>query len=208
MSEVQVKAKMKTLLIAYKSSIDNNRQTGAEPCDAPFMSEMEEIFGCRPIISSPYTTSVGNETNSTSVYQPKFSVSRLQTATSSTELATTEFVAITLKTNTPAELKVDMPNYGSTLPLSPAAAPTEPTTSQTITPKTKNQHTKVSSSKGPEYLKKKRPSATESLMKERLELSKEKEKNKQKRFDERIALIKEIEANKDKRFEKWLAAQK
>ncbi|XP_067625784.1 uncharacterized protein [Eurosta solidaginis] len=53
-------AKMRTLLIAYKSTRDNNRQTGATYGQAPFMEEMDEIFGREPIISNSHTLNLGS----------------------------------------------------------------------------------------------------------------------------------------------------
>ncbi|XP_067629462.1 uncharacterized protein [Eurosta solidaginis] len=55
-----LKAKMRTLLIAYKNAKDNNRQTGAEYCKAPFMEEMNEIFGPEPIISNSHSLNLGS----------------------------------------------------------------------------------------------------------------------------------------------------
>ncbi|XP_067638306.1 uncharacterized protein [Eurosta solidaginis] len=55
-----LEAKMRTLLIAYKSAKDNNRQTGATYCQAPFMEEMDEIFGRKPIISNAHTLNLGS----------------------------------------------------------------------------------------------------------------------------------------------------
>ncbi|XP_067615385.1 uncharacterized protein [Eurosta solidaginis] len=53
-----LEAKMRTLLIAYKSAKDNNRQTGATS-QAPFMEEMDEIFGREAIISNSRTLNLG-----------------------------------------------------------------------------------------------------------------------------------------------------
>ncbi|XP_067619892.1 uncharacterized protein [Eurosta solidaginis] len=55
-----LEAKMRTLLIAYKSVKDNNRQTGATYCKAPFMEEINEIFGREPIISNSQSLNLGS----------------------------------------------------------------------------------------------------------------------------------------------------
>lgn len=213
MLAAQLKAKMKTLTNAYKSSIDNNRQTGAESCDAPFMKQMEEIFGCRPMISSLHTTSVGNQTNPASDYRvtefasPKSSSSSLTPSTSSAEVQVTQSSASSSQNynaNTPApsapasEVQFKVPRTQQ-----PALS-----TCQNTTQKASNPSNIVKSAKGPDFLKKRRPPAIETLLKEKFQFSKEKKINKQKRFEERVALIKEMEANKNKRFEMLLASRK
>lgn len=50
---------MRTLLSAYKASKDNANSTGASPCLPPFMQEMDEIFGDKPIISNTHTLHLG-----------------------------------------------------------------------------------------------------------------------------------------------------
>ncbi|XP_067636214.1 uncharacterized protein [Eurosta solidaginis] len=55
-----LEAKIRTLLIAYKSAKDNNRQTGATYCQAPFIEEMDEIFGREPIISNSHSLNLGS----------------------------------------------------------------------------------------------------------------------------------------------------
>ncbi|XP_055914406.1 PH domain-containing protein DDB_G0287875-like [Eupeodes corollae] len=39
---------MQTLLRAYRDAKDNNGRTGASPCIAPFLEEMDELFGKKP----------------------------------------------------------------------------------------------------------------------------------------------------------------
>lgn len=51
---------MRTLLSSYKSAKDNSRQTGASPCNPPFMDQMEEIFGDKPIICNSHTLQLGH----------------------------------------------------------------------------------------------------------------------------------------------------
>lgn len=50
---------MRTLVQAFKSAKDNNRRTGASPRRAPFMNELEEIFGREPIINNCHTLNLG-----------------------------------------------------------------------------------------------------------------------------------------------------
>lgn len=50
--------KIQSLLKAYKAAKDNARKTGAGPCVAPFMEEMDEIFGNKPIISNNHSLSL------------------------------------------------------------------------------------------------------------------------------------------------------
>lgn len=50
---------MRTLLNAYKSAKDNANRTGASPCPAPYMEELDELFGDKPIISNTHSIDVG-----------------------------------------------------------------------------------------------------------------------------------------------------
>ncbi|XP_055920512.1 uncharacterized protein LOC129952101 [Eupeodes corollae] len=43
-----LEVKMQTLLRAYRDAKDNNGRTGASPCIAPFLEEMDELFGKKP----------------------------------------------------------------------------------------------------------------------------------------------------------------
>lgn len=52
---------MQTLLRAYKDSKDNASRTGASPCTAPFMDEMEDLFGDKPIHSKSESVNIGSE---------------------------------------------------------------------------------------------------------------------------------------------------
>lgn len=47
--------KFKNLVRAYKQSADNNRRTGATPCNAPYADLMDEIFGDSPIMSNNHS---------------------------------------------------------------------------------------------------------------------------------------------------------
>ncbi|XP_036317739.1 uncharacterized protein LOC118732732 [Rhagoletis pomonella] len=56
---VALEGKMRTLLSAYKCAKDNASRTGAAPCIAPYMDEMEEIFGNSALLSNNHTLNVG-----------------------------------------------------------------------------------------------------------------------------------------------------
>ncbi|XP_036321999.1 translation initiation factor IF-2-like [Rhagoletis pomonella] len=56
---VALEGKMRTLLSAYKCAKDNASRTGAAPCIAPNMDEMEEIFGYSALLSNNHTLNVG-----------------------------------------------------------------------------------------------------------------------------------------------------
>ncbi|XP_067645570.1 uncharacterized protein [Eurosta solidaginis] len=50
-----LEAKMRTLLLAYKSGLDNKKLKGASLKKIPFMEEMEDIFGTAPVVTSSRT---------------------------------------------------------------------------------------------------------------------------------------------------------
>lgn len=50
-----VQTKMASLLRAYKAAVDNEGQTGAAPCVAPYMEVMGDLYGDKPIIGNSHT---------------------------------------------------------------------------------------------------------------------------------------------------------
>lgn len=60
---MSLEAKMRTLLAAYKYAKDNASRTGACPCPAPYMDEIDELFGNKAIISHAHSLDVGLRTN-------------------------------------------------------------------------------------------------------------------------------------------------
>ncbi|XP_054085388.1 uncharacterized protein LOC128921526 [Zeugodacus cucurbitae] len=54
-------AKMRTLLSAYKSTKDNERQTGTAPCTVPYMQEMDDIFCDSCMVSVNHTINIGTD---------------------------------------------------------------------------------------------------------------------------------------------------
>ncbi|XP_054091508.1 uncharacterized protein LOC105219286 [Zeugodacus cucurbitae] len=52
---------MRTLLSAYKSAKDNERQTGTSPCTVPYMQEMDDIFGDSSMVSVNHTINIGTD---------------------------------------------------------------------------------------------------------------------------------------------------
>lgn len=58
---------MGALLKAFKTARDNNCQTGAAVCVVPFMVQMEDLFGDRPMMSSSHTIGIsrGKHTSQT-----------------------------------------------------------------------------------------------------------------------------------------------
>lgn len=50
-----VQTKMASLLRAYKAAVDNEGQTGAAPCVAPYMEIMGDLYGDKPIIGNSHT---------------------------------------------------------------------------------------------------------------------------------------------------------
>ncbi|XP_039968072.1 uncharacterized protein LOC120779756 [Bactrocera tryoni] len=54
-------SKMRTLLNAYKTAKDNEKQTGTSPCTVPYMREMNEIFGESCLVSNNHTINIGTE---------------------------------------------------------------------------------------------------------------------------------------------------
>ncbi|XP_036336234.1 uncharacterized protein LOC118746493 [Rhagoletis pomonella] len=56
---VALEGKMRTLLSAFKCAKDNAGRTGATPCVAPYMEEMEEIFGNSALVANKHTLNAG-----------------------------------------------------------------------------------------------------------------------------------------------------
>jgi len=52
--------KMKVIVKAYKTAMDNSRQTGVGVITVPFIKVMDEIFGDKPTVSNPFSAHVGN----------------------------------------------------------------------------------------------------------------------------------------------------
>jgi len=48
------------LVKAYKSAVDNKKQTGVGVITVPYMKEMDQIFGDKPTISNPFSAHVGD----------------------------------------------------------------------------------------------------------------------------------------------------
>ena len=156
--------KMTCLLRAYKASKDNNNKTGSAACVEPFMDEMEDIFGNRPMMSCKHTINVGlfNKSTTPEIVQLP--------STSSNE-------------NRLSETSVEDPASSSSFLVE--------------TLKTDKQDARLS----PGPTKRKRNKSTkEILLDKKIEWEKEKENNRQTRFEAKMKLIKEIEENKMKRY--------
>ena len=60
-----LKVKLKGLMRAYKCAKDAEKRTGAGSIHVPFMAQMEEIFGDRPIASANHCLSLSGQTIAT-----------------------------------------------------------------------------------------------------------------------------------------------
>ncbi|XP_049316901.1 uncharacterized protein LOC125779667 [Bactrocera dorsalis] len=52
---------MPTLLNAYKTAKDNEKQTGTSPCTVPYMREIDEIFAESCLVSNNHTINIGTD---------------------------------------------------------------------------------------------------------------------------------------------------
>lgn len=62
---------MGALLKAFKTARDNNSQTGAAACVVPFMEQMEDLFGDRPMLSSNHTIGISRGKHTTQSESPE-----------------------------------------------------------------------------------------------------------------------------------------
>lgn len=60
-----LESKIKTLLKAYKSAKDHNKQTGVSPCIVPFEDILDDLFGDRPMMGRSNTINVSSRSSAT-----------------------------------------------------------------------------------------------------------------------------------------------
>lgn len=196
MSIEQLKSKMKSLLKAYKASIDNNKQTGAAPCASPFMTEMDEIFGERPIISSLHTLNTGS-LSTISVDLTDSSKSTIASCSYDQTVTVLDLDDISESSSPNDTCNSATQNKQIPFKIIPKA----------VTPVSMRPSPKVKPPKGADHLKKRQVSMQEMLLNKKLDWAREKEKNKQNRFDQRLEFLKELDNNKNNRLNLILASK-
>lgn len=227
LSEEQLRAKIKSLLVAYK--IDKLK--GANRNDSPFFYKMESIFGSRHLSFSRISncsTNFGDIPCPESINDDESNISEQLKGVPWSEPIT---ISNTDNANAQAdmsnaEIKIECPSPSPTVFVDPLMSTNEPPAAtpissnngfQTISGNKQSAQALVSAADHSSYIKRKLIDSDAikkgqieiiRIMRERLKQSKQKEENKQKRFEEKVALLKEIEVNKQRRFNQWLAAQK